>query len=136
MGISRKLMFTIYELVKVRDIGSYYGECFYDDLSYQEEELFTLPDDLKLPDDFDEKKDVPDISYGISRRLYNDKYFLLEIVEALRDFIKSKEFNKETKYYSTSKGDICITDHHYSTPFVCFREEVNNRRGITRHFGC
>lgn len=126
----RKLSFNICYPIEVCEIGGLFTfPGFYNDLVETGKSSLILSQDFKFPDDFDESKDLPyGISYKVYDNLFYDESFLLEIIEAYRDYAKD---NKYEKYYPTSHGEICITsDYSYGSNsgkiILCFLEDLEN----------
>lgn len=103
------------------------------DIEYSGLYTFEPSGDLQFAEDFDPGKDIP---CGISREIFNvlDDYengeiFILEIIEAYRDFKKyEKEFNLEddefTRYYETSRGKMGIRNHPSCFGFVYLFDDL------------
>lgn len=138
MKISRKLLFRICKAVEVIAVDELHEHEPYNDFCYDEYWTLVLSDDLKLPDDFNEDTDLPTyISRGISRILRDDENFILEIIESYKDYIKDNSaLKKFGKSYTTSHGDICITEQTMQDElfdkklFLCFPEEIEDENRI------
>lgn len=131
--ILEELSFNKCEPIKMYEIGgSLTLPRLYNDLIEITKSSVILPEDLKLPNDFDESKDLP---YGISDKvddiLFDDKNFILEIIKTYRDYTKD---NKHRKYYQTSHGTICITNDYGNKPILCFCEDLENIRTLKVDF--
>lgn len=152
MKISRKLLFFVHDFERWLDpdeysedywtycndiyIGDYsddyWKDGWYIDVVYRHHWAVVLPDELKLPDDFNEDTDLPD---GISRKLYcalkwdsPSPRLILDLVEAFRE---AKKNGMKKKRYETSYKEIYITDEFYScSAFICFSEELEDLEKI------
>lgn len=103
------------------------------DVMYDGTYTFELSDDLQFPEGFSPYDDTP---YGISQEIFNilanyenGESFILEIVEAYRDFKQYEtKFNLEdddfTRCYETSRGKMGIRNYHACGGFAYLCEEL------------